>query len=159
MLDMGSGIASINVDIKSNLAVQVPMFAPGTRTELVVTATRINRALPARLQLTVTDVAGNSVSCDPILTTLTVPANGRPVMQTFRELPEAESRITITNGSPGLSLVQIVANGRLWSVVLRPGQTRTLDVAAAMRPGDRNTITLIGYGRRGASADVTIADS
>jgi hypothetical protein len=41
---------------------------------------------------------------------------------------------------------------------LRPGQRAKLNIRAALRPGKRNQVTLVGTGRRGGSASIMIAN-
>lgn len=154
--DTGSGIQSIRVDRPptSNVAVNIPQFTPGTTGTIVVTATRLSRSLPARLQLTVTDRAGNVIVCDPILTTLRV---GKA--QTFRALPQAEHLIKVKNGRPGIRSLLVVVNGKRFRIAaIRPGTTRRLSVLRAMRPGNRNTITVRATGPRGGTATVLVSD-
>jgi hypothetical protein len=156
--DTGSGILSIVVDKSTNATTVVPPFTPGTNNAVVVRATKINQSLGSTVQLTVTDVAGNKTTCDPVIH-VEVREAGKPSNATYTGLPQAESKVRITNGSPGLRRVDVIVNGTTWRVTgLRNGQVSTFDVASAMKPGTDNTIRIMGYGAPGADALVVISD-
>jgi VCBS repeat-containing protein len=161
--DTGSGIASIRVVSAVNATVAMPAFAVGTTQKVVVRTTEIDSARPNNVTLEATDVAGNVVNCDPILTTLTRPAvlslRARPYTRTFVGVPQAESRLRLRNGRPGLTRVDVIVNGRLFRLGgLHPAQHRFVDLARAMRPGRRNTIVLRPYGLPRTTATILIAD-
>jgi uncharacterized protein YkwD len=161
--DTGSGIAHIGILQAVNVTVSIPPFAVGTTAQLRVVQTDIDKNKPSMLEISVTDVAGNRTTCDPITTTLRVTRTvkaGRPaVQQSFGGIPQIEHRLEIFNGRPGLTRLDVIVNGRLYRLGgLRPKQHRYLNVERAMRPGRTNTITLRGYGKRGASALVRITD-
>jgi hypothetical protein len=122
-----------------------------------VTATAIDPALPTALEFRATDLAGNSAICDPLLVTL-VRDTGSPFGQLFGGLPAAESKVTVTNGSPGIEVLELDVNGVAFRISgLRDGETRSLDIASAMHPGRDNTVTATGRGGAG-SALLFIAD-
>jgi nidogen-like len=154
--DAGSGLKSIApTSNTTNATVTWPPFATGSTSPLVVTATKINQSLGSRVELTVSDVAGNVTTCDPVLADL-----GRnQAAQVFTGIAQSESTISIQNGTPGLSVVRAVVNGRRFTAGgLRDGELRTLDVASAMRSGSNNTVVLQGSGPRNGSASVLIWD-
>lgn len=154
----GLGLASIVATTAINASVAVPAFAPGTTAPVVVTATKTDASMSAQVGLTVTDLAGNTTVCDPVLAT--VGPRGEMGALTVRHAPSAEHLITIANGRPGLRIVKVDVNGhRYWLNTLKDGQSARLDVAAAMHPGRGNTIVITGNGRPRASADVVISDS
>jgi hypothetical protein len=156
--DTGSGLGSVVVVKSINTDTVVPPFAAGVTSPVVIRSTKIDQTKAAQLELNVSDVAGNVVDCDPVLTTL-VGKGRRSVSQRFKAIPYAESIIRVTNGRPGLRSLVIVVNGRRFKVAkLANGVRRTLNVARAMRRGNRNTIVLRAKGARGASADVVISD-
>jgi hypothetical protein len=168
--DPGSGLATVLPTVFDNVNVAVS-FSPGEVNPVIVTATRRDPTRGIRLQLQVTDVAGNVTVCDPVLVTIGIdsrPAkddedgnndNGRVTYQTLSGIPQAEGKVTITNGSPGLRRLVVVVNGLKFQVnALRNGERRTVDIARAMRPGDNNTIVLKAYGAQGATADVLVWD-
>ena len=64
--DSGSGIASILVTQSANADTVVPPFAAGTTSAVLVQATKIVQASGSVVELTVTDVAGNKIVCDPV---------------------------------------------------------------------------------------------
>jgi hypothetical protein len=154
--DLGSGLATINVLAQDNANVNVPPFTPGTQEPVVVTATKINQELRSRVELEVRDVAGNITLCDPVLA-LVIRETGTPVSETVTGLPATEHLVTVSNGAPGLHKLDILVNGRSFKLQgLTDGEERTVDVAAALRPGNVNEIVLRATGKPGASATVLI---
>ena len=110
------------------------------------------------MQLTVTDVAGNKTICDPVIA-LHIRESGKPASQTYTGLPQAESKVRIANGSPGVSSVELVVNGSRYKVSgLREGEERFLDVSAAMTAGNSNTITATARGKPSGSVLIVISD-
>lgn len=135
----------------------VATYATPTTSLITVTAQRINTAVSAQLIVVAHDAFGNSVTCDPVETTVTKLRQDRGV-QTFTDLPHDEHVVTIENGSPGLRGMDIIVNGVEFRVRgLDDGEARRVNVRRAMVPGHQNVITLVPRGRRGESADVTIA--
>lgn len=67
--DSGSGIEEITIDEVRNASLTYspdPWFV-GTMSPVVITATKIDQALSSFLKLTVTNVAGLSTTCDPVV--------------------------------------------------------------------------------------------
>ena len=64
--DSGSGLASIVVTKSQNADTVVPPFTSGTTGAVLVTATKITQSAGSVVELTVTDVAGNKIVCDPV---------------------------------------------------------------------------------------------
>jgi hypothetical protein len=154
--DADTGLASINVLYARNITVDIVGFSFGTLLPVRVTGTAIDPALSMGLTFEAFDLAGNRVECDPVLATVDR-ATGRPATETFSGLPAAESNVTIRNGSPGVSVVEVVVNGVLYRLAgLTPGEEVELDVAAAMLPGTDNTISVTLHGQPGGSAVVFI---
>jgi hypothetical protein len=157
--DLGSGLATIQVLKSENAQVKTPAFPAGTQDEVVVTAEKVDPKLRSVVQLKVIDVAGNSVTCDPTVAALHIARRGRPARQSFGHLPEAESRVTVRNGDPGIAYLEVVVNGVAFVVRrLAGGEERRLDVSSAMLPGNTNIITLKAFGEPGAGAVVVIHD-
>jgi hypothetical protein len=157
--DTGSGLASVVVTVANNLtAAWAPPWAPGATFPVIYTATKINQALGAQFGLRITDVAGNVTVCDPV--DLTVGRDtGKPTTATVTGVPQAESKITITNGTPGLTNLRITVNGRQFQAAgLKAGEVRELDVAWAMMAGDDNTISFMGLGKPTDSAWILVHD-
>ena len=126
---------------------------------LVVSAVRINTSVSAQLIVVGTDLFGNTVTCDPVITEVTKLRHERGI-QTFTDLPFAEHIVTVENDEPGLRALDVIVNGIEFRVRnLRNRERQVLNVRSAMRPGNDNTITLIPRGRRGESATVTISDA
>jgi Big-like domain-containing protein len=157
--DTGSGLATIQVTTSINADTVVPPFTPGTTSPVVVRGTKINQSSGATVELEVTDVAGNVTRCDPVLARLVVRGRGQ-ISGTYRGLPRAESIVRIENSAPGVRRVEVIVNGRKWMLTgLKAHAVRTIDVAAAMRPGKHNTITVRALGKAGQSVVVVISDS
>lgn len=153
--DTGSGLFSVVASKLFNATLSVPTFVPGSTSPIVVRATQINKRLRMQLELTVTDVAGNVVVCDPVLTSIGR-GSGMPSRQTFTDLPQEEGLIEITNGKPGIRTLIVTVNGHEISVRgLRNNEVRVLNVAAWMIAGYNNTISLQLRGS-GGSADIMI---
>jgi hypothetical protein len=64
--DTGSGVATI-VHAETNAHTDVAFFLPGDTNPILVTSTKDNQTLASSLKLTVTDVAGNTRVCDPVV--------------------------------------------------------------------------------------------
>ena len=153
----GTGLASI-VPTATNASVDVPPLSPPT-SSVVVTATKIDQSRRATVSLLVTNEAGISTTCDPVVTLVKIPAGSKSVRQTFTEIPREERFITVQNADPGLKRLPIRVNGKQYEPrSLQDNDERTVDVSASMVAVE-NTITLLGYGQPGASALVTISDS
>jgi CSLREA domain-containing protein len=152
--DLNSGLKSIQVTLATNATVSTPTFASGTHSPVVVTATKRNQALASQLGLRVTNVAGRSTVCDPVLADL----RDGP-RQTFSGLQQSESRLSLTNGDPGLRRVDVEVNGHDFRLDhLKDGEERKLDVSSAMRPGNHNTIRIKAHGGHKSSALLLISD-
>jgi hypothetical protein len=68
--DKASGLQSIRVAHVSNATVQVPTFPIGTPSPVAAVATKQNQTLPTHVTLQVTNVAGRTTTCDPVLVTV-----------------------------------------------------------------------------------------
>jgi hypothetical protein len=64
--DDESGVASIVVIKSTNAVTVVPPFLPGETGVIFVTSTKIDQSQSSVVALRVTDVAGNSIECDPV---------------------------------------------------------------------------------------------
>lgn len=160
--DEESGLQSITVTAEENTPFDpgesVTGFTVGTPEQFSFNVTRENPAEPAPIAFEVRDVAGNVTTCDPVIT-LVIRERGKPVRETFIDIPEAERFITVQNGDLGLKNLLITVNGQRFRMAgLRDNAERTLDVSSAMQPGDDNTITLMAWGKPGSSATVVISD-
>jgi hypothetical protein len=156
--DTGSGLASITPVITTNATVDIPPFMARDKDSIVVTATKIDQSKKAQVMLEVQDVAGNTTTCDPVLTLL-VRENGKPVTETLTDIPEIESQITVLNGGPGIKNLLVTVNGVAFRLNgLKDGEKRSVDISSAMRPGNTNTITLTAGGKPGSQATVVIAE-
>jgi hypothetical protein len=156
--DTGSGLASIVVTKSNNADTPVPPFTVGTTDPVTVTATKIDQTKSSQVSITVTDQAGNQAVCDPIQTMLVRDPN-QPENQTFRSVPQAESKISIMNGTPGLRSVEAWVNGAKYKAKdLKSGENTVIDITSALHAGENNVVTLKGKGPKGATADIIIWD-
>lgn len=154
--DARSGIEKIEILEQANATVDVPSFSPGTTAPLNIVGTKINQAQASRIRLRVTDQAGNSTECDPVLTEV-VRETGKPQSQTFGGVPPEERAVTVFNGNPGLKSLDVEVNGLRYRLNdLAPGEQRTLDVGAAVQAGVDSTFVLTSHGKPGGSAVVMI---
>jgi hypothetical protein len=157
--DADTGLAAINMLYTLNLSVDVAGFSFGTKNPVTVTGTAIDPAQGIALSFEAIDLAGNRTECDPVVAGL-LRESGLPVAQTFAGLPSAESKVSVTNGSPGARSITLDVNGATFLLSgLADGETRTLDVASAMQPGSANVVSATLHGAPGASALLMIADS
>ncbi len=155
--DGGSGLARYEVVYLRNATVAVDPFAAGTKTPVFVTATAVTKST---LGVTVDffDVAGNRATCDPIAVIVSR-EDDQPEDQTFGRVAQAERYVTIQNGDPGMRKVKLTVNGvKFKEQDLLPGEVRTFDISTALRPGNKNTITVSARGKKGASALIVVAD-
>jgi hypothetical protein len=153
--DTGRGLFSVEATKLFNATLDVPDFVSGSTSPIVVRATQINKRLRMQLELRVTDIAGNFVMCDPVLTSIGR-GSGMPSRQTFTDLPQEEGLIEITNGKPGIRTLIITVNGYEIGVRgLRNNEVRVVNVSEWMIEGNNNTISLQLRGS-GGSADIMI---
>lgn len=156
--DLESGLLGIDVTLAKNATVNVPAFSAGTNDEVIVIATKIDQGNSSRVELEVSDVAGNVTVCDPVDVDIDRDT-GKPHNQVLTDVPEAEHWVDIHNASPGIKNLVIYVNGEKFHASgLKDDETRTIDVASAMRPGNDNTIRLEARGKPGGSAWVLIHD-
>ena len=157
--DADTGLAAVNITYSLNLAVDIAGFSPGTKLPVTVTGTAIDPAAPIALSFEAIDLAGNRTECDPVVAGL-VRESGAPLGQVFGGLPQAESRVTVANGTPGARSLTLDVNGTTFRLTgLADGETRTVDVASAMLAGSANSVSATLRGAPGASALLMIADS
>lgn len=156
--DTGTGLSEVSVLRAENVTVDIPPFTPGTTGPVVVTATKVDPAKPARVDLLCMDNSCNDATGDPIVN-LTLRERGKPVEEVFSGIPQEEGKVTLVNGNPGVTNLLVTVNqARFRVAALRGNETRTLDVSQAMIEGERNTITLTASGKPGGEVTVLIHD-
>jgi len=157
--DADTGLAAINIITAENLTIDIAGFSFGTKDPVTVTGTAIDANASIALEFEAVDLAGNRTTCDPVVAGL-LRESGAPHGQTFGGLPQAESKVTVTNGSPGANTITLDVNGTTFRLTgLADGETRTIDVASAMLPGSANVVSATLRGAPGGSALLMIADS
>jgi hypothetical protein len=153
------GLTSITPTVQENVDLTPsPPYDPGkTRDPVTVSAHKLDLSSRARVAFEVCDVAG-CIPCDPVVA-LVIREAGKPEQEVFYDLPQTEGQVTIYNGSPGLRVLHVIANGQRFRIAsLEDGEVWTLDVSKAMLPGDQNVITLMATGKPGGSATIMIHD-
>jgi len=157
--DQGSGLELIGIILQDNADIHIDGFTRGTTGPVHIRATKVYAALSTRVGFEVTDRVWNSRTCDPTVTEIRRLADTTGP-QIFKGIPKSEHVITISNGAPGVRLVEVRVNGSLFRVPrLRNSEKRSLDISSAMVPGHRNVIALEGRGGgEGASAAAMIWD-
>jgi hypothetical protein len=156
------GIAKITVATATNCTVApfMPMATGGTKNPIGVTATKTDQTQVARIVLGVFAPEDSCPMCpmDPIFTVLKL-ATGQWVRQTFANIAQTDRFLTVTNGDPGMERLEIWINSRLYrTVALKENETSSLDLAAAMTETE-NSISFVGYGELGASANIMVVDT
>lgn len=156
--DPQTGLQSIVVTQSDNADTPVPPFTVGTTDPVTITATKINQNQSAHVTIVVTDLAGNTVTCDPVITLVQRSSTTDP--QGSKSLvDQAENKILIMNSTPGLKNLEVAVNGTKFKVTgLKDGENRTLDISRAMVPGSKNSITVKGHGPVSSSAMVVVSD-
>lgn len=156
--DPQTGLQSIVVTQSDNADTPVPPFTVGTTDPVTITATKIDQSQPAHVTIQATDLAGNTVTCDPVITLVQRSAGTDPE-KTKSLVDQAEDKILILNGTPGLRNFEARVNGvKLKVTGLKDGETRTLDISSAMVPGSNNVITVKGHGPVNGSAMAVVSD-
>ena len=157
--DADSGLASISGFDLHNATAEIFGFSVGTKLPVTVVATRTNPLEWFAMSFVATDVDGNQVICDPVVADL-LREGGSPDQQSWSDLPDYESKVTITNpASGGVSGATITVNGvRFQMSGLGDGESRTIDVSSAMLPGTSNTISATVHGSPGGTATIMIAN-
>ena len=141
--DADDGLATIT-HTETNATVVVDPFVPGTKNPVNITATKIDDTLGATLNVTATDVSGNTTICDP---TLHTDGSGKPTRVT---VDGSEGKVTIANS--GLRSLTIEVNGQTFTLRDIGSQTNlTLDISSALTAGS-NVVTVHGRGSNGTSA-------
>jgi hypothetical protein len=153
-----TGLASIVVTYLSNATVSIPAFAVGTTSPVTVSATQIDTSVGFALAFNAIDTQGNVTACDPVASTL-VRESGVSSKQTFGGLDQAEGRVAIYNGTPGVRSVTLNVNGTTFRISkLRDGEVRTVDISSAMRPGTNNVVSAVARGQPGTTASIVISN-
>jgi hypothetical protein len=156
--DTDTGLASIVVTKSNNADTPVPPFTVGDTSPIVITSTKIDQSQRAQVELQVSDLAGNTTVCDPILGLVTR-AEGKVEAQTIPGVDGSEHVITLFNGNPGIGDLEIQVNNRKFKMsALSNGAKQSIDVGSAMVSGAGNTITLRAKGHPGGAANFMIWD-
>jgi hypothetical protein len=133
---------------------------PTGTVKVLCVATKDNPSLGGSCNARAFTLCGDiSGTIDPVTVLLQI-ANSGEMLQTITGILAAERFVSLHNGTPGLNQLTLVVNGHPF--ILDPlidGVSKSLDVGAAMHPGNDNTVVLAGKGPAGASAVITIADA
>jgi hypothetical protein len=154
--DLHSGLQCIDVLDATNATVQLPTISQGTNVPLEVFGIKIDQTKSSRIRLRVTDLAGNATECDPVLTE-ELRSTGKPVSSIHESVPPEEHVVTVYNGDPGLTSLEVEVNGKSFKMTaMRAGEEQTIDVASAVTPGTPSTFVLTSHGKPGGKATVMI---
>jgi hypothetical protein len=147
-----TGVQSVTVTKSTNASVYIYPFAVGER-EVGVSATKVDPTKGAQVALHVRSVRGETVDCDPIVTTVT---GGAPA-QHFTGVGTAEHFIRIDNDTPGLRHVTVSVGHRHRRIAIAAGGSKTVDFAQLLPHGATTyALRLRGAGR--GAADVLVWD-
>lgn len=153
----GMGLVSVDVHSSENVVIDIPEFEAGIVLPIAITVRKIDPLKPGRFMLRGCDSYGCRVF-DPVYT-VTVRETGKPMEERFADLPYEENKVSLSNHTPGVKHLEIVANGKRFKVNdLHDGESRTIDIASAMMPGGRNVVALRALGQPGGSVTVVIHD-
>jgi hypothetical protein len=155
----------------TNATVPIPSFDNGTTLALGVTATKINQAASAVVEVTATDLCGHRTVFDPVFATITIPAVGPGSkfhhvekfdfdhweMAAFDGIGHTEGMVLLQNSTPGVESLVITVNHRQFRTKLSDGETKKLDISSALFHGT-NKVTVAVFGDSGSSVDLTISD-
>jgi hypothetical protein len=159
--DALSGLARVEALTLANARPAAPFtlprtFSPPTTGTVAFRMVPVDPAQPVGFTLRATDAAGNTRTVDPVVVQLER-ARGKPVATTV-ELAPGERWVDVQNDDPGLTHLRLTVNGQHFQVSgLKDGETRTLDIGAALRPSG-NTATLEARGKPGGRASVVLHD-
>jgi hypothetical protein len=156
--DTDSGLSNVEILIQDNATVASPPIIEGDTGPVIIIATKTDQTKSARVELRVTDVMGNSITCDPVVTAA-VRVTGAPASDSYTNLSESEDTVRIDNGNPGVKNIDMVVNGEQFKIAgLKDGERRIVKITSAMLEGGHNVVTLTSYGKPGGSAAVLIWD-
>ncbi len=134
-----------------NATLSVPPTGPNTTTPVVITATKVNQSLSSEVGFSITDRSGNVTTCDPTAITVNR-TTGESLNQSISKVSSTENLLTVANGTPGISTLVVTANSHVFVLRLTNGQTATLNLASALKAGNKNTVSFIAAGPANASA-------
>jgi hypothetical protein len=152
--DGGSGLKSIDaVATNATIAPDPVPVEVGSTDPFSLTATKINTSSGARLVLTVVDVAGNQIVCDPVYGARrhahsAVAHAGVPVV--LRGVRSDQGRLWLRTSSSKLRHATVTVNGhRFATLSLQPGKPMRLDIGSVVGRHARNTIRISATGVSG----------
>jgi hypothetical protein len=141
------------------LTVTPDHFVAGTRDPVRFRFTKVDPQYSAHFTLQVFDLAGGGIVIDPVMATVRVGDAGRPTTTTLTDIPSVERVVTLTNGSPGVKVIDLTVNGTRFKVPgLKDGQSVTLDISSAMKSTDDNRIVITVHGPKRSTIDVLVWD-
>jgi len=147
--DGASGLESVSATA-TNADVSIPDFYAGWLSPLVITATKQTQSQGARVVITLTDVAGNTITCDPVLSNPTVlRLAGKHAAKTVL-LSRSQGSVTVRNFSHAARSFVIALNGARYELRnLRAGETRRLNITASLVQQLRNRVAVKALGGTG----------
>jgi hypothetical protein len=113
--------------------IRTPLVLPAAVLLTEVRVVKQNVSQRSRVEVRITDCAGNSTLVDPVIANLELKAGGG-LERTFSGLPDFEYYLLLQNGSPGLASLQVWVNGkRVYRGSLQAGQTLRQDFGALQK--------------------------
>jgi len=161
----------VNTPPTTNANVIIPAFDQGTTLALGVTAIKIDQSARAVVELTVTDLCGNTTVFDPVFATITIPVVRSHskfhtaarfdfdhwVVTSFDGIARTEGIVLLQNDTPGVESLVITVNGSRFRTQLSDGQTKKINISSALFHGT-NTVRVAAFGDPGSSVDLAISD-
>ncbi|MFI5092457.1 MAG: ice-binding family protein [Candidatus Acidiferrales bacterium] len=158
----------------TNATVAIPSFDSGTTLAVGVTATKINQAASAVVELTATDLCGHRTVFDPVSATITIPvtkSHSRAQKSqrvaafnfdhweraSFDGIGHTEGIVLVQNATPGVESLVITVNRIQFRTKLSDGEIKKIDISSALFHGT-NKVTIAAFGDGGSSVDLTISD-
>ena len=110
------------------MSVNISSFVPGTTAQLIVNAALVDQTMNGFIELTITDRAGNVTVCDPVAIIISTRS---PTRKIISGIAQAENNVTVRNGNPGMTKLEIVVNGTRFQLnSLRANQVVHVDVSS-----------------------------
>jgi len=159
--DKVNGISSLYISQAVNCKVTptMPMAVGATTNPIAFAATKISHCKQAMIVLGVTDQHGEDEVPKHIILSVLKLNTGTSVSQTFSELGHSTAHLYVTNSSFGFTTLEVFVNGALHNTLsLTNNETTYLDLYSVLTSRSDNTISLVGLGQLGASANVMVTD-
>lgn len=154
--DTESGLASVTPVTVDNATVTIPSFVPGTQDAVDISVTQKKRKLSSNAQISVSDLAGNSVECDSV-SILAVSRPGKPGSHSYGGVSHKKHHAKIISIGHGVRKVLVIVDGRIFRFKsLRKGTS--IAISKAYKSKYDNSVKIEVYGDKGAWASVALTE-